>query len=142
MNNLQTAIIYASIIGTILSEFETSNKTITILKKRIKKFMFSRSRTNKKDFLEAVRKGEEVWGDAINHFAKEKISIDAFSTIIAVWSSQAELLARMVNLSEKRVEKFSMLNSNDRLDAELNGYKVAEYITGSISNGADSKKES
>lgn len=132
MNNLQIAIIYSSIIGTILSEFETSNKTITILKKRIKKFMFSRSRTNKKDFLEAVRKGEEVWGDAINHFAKEKINIDAFSTIIAVWSSQAEILERFVHLSEKNIEKFSLLNSNDRLDAEMNGYKVAEYLTKGI----------
>ena len=132
MNNLQVSIIYASIIGSILNEFEQTKKPVEEMKRQIKKFMFKRSRTNTKEFMEAVRNGNEIWANTVDYFAEEKLSIDAFSTIVALWSSQAELLTRFVNLSENRIERFSMLNDNDRLDAEMDAYKVAQYLNKEI----------
>lgn len=132
MNNLQVSIIYSSIIGSLLSEFEQSKKPIEDMKRQVKKFMFKRSRTNKKEFQEAVKQGNKIWVNTIAHFEEAKLSIDVFSTVIALWSSQADLLARFVNLNENRIERFSMLNDNDRLDAEMDAYKVAEYLNNEI----------
>lgn len=132
MTNLQITIIYSSIIGSMLNEFEQTKKPIEKMKKRVNKFMYRRSRTNEKEFIEAIKAGNEIWVKAIDHFSDEKLSIDAFSTIIAVWSSQADNLSRFVNLSQKLIDSFSMLNDNDRLDAELDGYKVANYLNDEI----------
>lgn len=132
MNNLQVAIIYSSVIGAMLAEFEDTKKPLVEMKRQVKKFMYKRSRTNTNEFNEAIMQGNEIWTKAIDNFAEKNLSIDAFSTIIAIWSSQSELLSRFVNLTEKRVERFSMLNDNDNLDAEMNGYIVARYLNNEI----------
>lgn len=129
MNNLQIAIVYSSIIGSMLNEFEKTKKPVEDMKRQVKKFMFRRSRTNRKEFYAAIEVGTNVWQRAIDHFAEQELKIDAFSTIVALWSSNADIFSRFVNLTEKRIEKFSMLNDNDILDAELSGYKVAEYLS-------------
>ena len=134
MTNLQKAITYSSVIGSMLNEYEKTPAAIQDLKRQVKKFMFKRSRTNAKEFQEAIKKGNEIWIKAIDNFAEQNLKIDAFSTIVAVWSSQAELLARFANITEKRMDKFCILNDNDDLEAEQAGYRVAEYLNEHINN--------
>ena len=132
MTNLQTAIIYASMLDSILAEFEKSPQAIMDLKRQVKKFMFKRSRTNKKEFREAILLGHKLWKDSIDHHAEKEMKIDSFALIVALWSSQAELLKKFVNLTERRIERFSLINDNELLGAELDAYKVAEYINGLV----------
>lgn len=132
MNNIQTAIIYSSMLGSILNEFEKSPKAIMDLKMQVKKFMFKRSRTNKKKFIEAIHEGQKVWNDAINHYAKQNMKIDSFAIIVALWSSQSELLSKFVNLTQKRIDRFSLINDSELLEAELDAYAVASYINNTV----------
>ena len=128
MTNLHKAIIYASMFGSILSEFDKSPKAIMDIRVQVKKFMYKRSRTNRKEYVEAVKIGHKVWSDAINHYAEKNLKIDSFALVVALWSDQAELLARFVNLTQKRMDRFSLINDNDLLVAELDAYEVADYI--------------
>lgn len=128
MTNLHKAIIYASMFGSILSEFDKSPKAIMDIRVQVKKFMYKRSRTNRKEYVEAVTIGHKVWSDAINYYAEKNLKIDSFALVVALWSDQAELLARFVNLTQKRMDRFSLINDNDLLDAELDAYEVADYI--------------
>ena len=132
MTNIQTAIIYASMLDSIIAEFEKSHPAIMDLKSQVKKLMFKRSRTNKKEFHEAILLGHKLWKDAIDHHAEKEMKIDSFALIVALWSSQAELLKKFVNLTERRIERFSLINDNELLGAELDAYKVAAYINGLV----------
>jgi len=132
MTNLQIAIIYSSMLGSILNEYDKSPKAIMDLKRQVKKFLYKRARSNQKEFTEAIRIGQKVWVDAINKFAEDEIKIDSFAIIIALWSSEAKTLTKFVNLSEKRMEKFSMANSSDLLSPELDAYRVAGFINNAI----------
>lgn len=134
MTNLKIAIIYSSIIGSILSEFEKDKKPVQDLKRQVKKFMYKRSRTNTKDFKEAIKRGEEVWTATLEEYKTGNVKIDAFYIIVALWSSHSELLAKFVNLSEKRIERFCMLNDSELLKAEQDAYKVASFINNMIKN--------
>jgi len=128
MNNLQIAIIYSSLLGSILNEFDKSPSPIMDLKKQVKKFMFKRSRSNKKEFMEAIHKGQSVWNEALDHYRDSNLKIDSFALIVALWSSQADILGKFVNLTQKRIDRFSLINDSELLGAELDAYKVAEHI--------------
>ena len=132
MTNLQISIIYASMIGSILNEFDQSKSPIEEIKRQIKKFMFKRSRTNTIDFTAAIKAGNKIWVDAIDHFTKENLSIDAFAVVVACWSSHADYLAKHVNLTQKRIDRFSMLNDSERYEAERDAYVVAKYLNDKI----------
>ena len=132
MTQLQISIIYSSIIGSILSEFEQTKRPIEELKRQIKKFMFKRSRSNRKEFDEAIKAGNKIWIDAIDYFTKENLSIDAFAVIVACWSSHDDALAKHANLTQKRIDSFSMLNDSERLEAEMDAYRVSDYLNQKI----------
>jgi hypothetical protein len=119
-------------IGSILAEFEQTKKPIEDMKRQIKKFMYKRSRTNTKEFHEAIKAGNKIWIDAIDYFTSENLSIDAFAVIVACWSSHADALAKHVNLTQKRIDSFSMINDSERLEAEMDAYRVADYLNQKI----------
>ena len=131
ISNLQIAIIYSSCIGSLVNEWNPNESTRAIndLKIQIKKFMFKRSRTNKKEFLIAIKIGNMAWKKSIDHFAKESLKIDAYSIVIALWGKQSEILTKFTTLSEKRIEKFWLSSPQDHtLESEMNAYKVADYL--------------
>lgn len=135
MTNLQTAIIYASAIGSILNEWSAKESTRAILDLRgqIKKFMYKRSRSNQKEFLEAIKIGDKAWTATIDQFKDSDIKIEAASTIIALWSAQADSMARFANLTQKRVDRFAMmLDGSNSLEVEQNAYTVADALIENI----------
>ena len=131
---LQNAIIISSIIGTIMSEYDPRNpkentKSINIIKARIKKFMFSRSRKNPTDFAKSVMFANVVWREAVEHFAQKKMTIEAVSTILGLYNLYEEELSKFANLNQKQMENFSMNQSDTTILAyEKNSCEVSNYI--------------
>jgi len=132
MNNLQIAIIYSSMLGSILNEFDKSPRAVMEIRKRIKKFMYKRARSNNKEFTEAIKRGDSVWRETLEFFRKQELKIDSFALIVALWSSNSGTMEKFVNISQAKMDKFCMLNDNDLLNAELDAYKVAEYLNTKI----------
>ena len=134
---LQNAIIISSLIGTLLSEYSVKENTkiITLLKRRIHKFMYSRSRTNKKEFLEALRISEAIWKQSINHFAKKKTKLEVISTVIRLHDLYSTEVSRFANIREEHLESLSANQSESTTqEIELDSYEVADYILNELSS--------
>ena len=88
---LQNAIMISSIIGSILSGYDNlvakeRKRPILVLRARIKKFMFVRSRSNTKVFLEAIKCADTAWQTSMTHFAKNKLQRLADAMLITLFS--------------------------------------------------------
>ena len=130
---LQHAIIISSIIGSIMSHYDPAlaadrKNPINEIRRRIKKYMFTRSRSNKKEFLEAVKYSDIVWRTSVNHFAKHNIKIDAVSTVIRLYDLYAHPLSRYANINEKQMEAYAYKSMLDDNDIEQSSYEVSDFI--------------
>ena len=145
--NLQNAIIACSSIGSLLSNYNPNetNKNIKQIRSDVKKMMFKRSKTNEREFKEAIAIADKAWRDTIDHFVSidEKIAIEALYSMMVIADLYAEPLKRFANISEKKIEKVmfrvssdlkyeknSMLAMNHYLDllAESTGIKRKENV--------------
>jgi hypothetical protein len=131
---LQNAMMLSSIIGSILSNYDPKvardrQKPILILRERFKKFMYVRSRSNKKEFLEAVEFADIAWKNSISHFVQQKLTIEAVSTIVRLYDLYEEPLTKYANVRVKQIEAYAAGITNDTtLEYEMNSYEVADYI--------------
>lgn len=132
---LQNAIMLSSIIGSILSSYDPKvardrAKPIQILRARFKKFMFVRSRSNQKEFLEAIKYADTAWRNSINYFAEQKLKIEAISTIVRLYDLYEEPLTKYANVRAKQIEAYAAgVTDETTLEHETNSYEVADYIT-------------
>ena len=136
----------SSIIGSIMSNYDTKladerKKPIDTIRKRIKKFMFQRSRKNEKEFLAAVKCADVVWRASVNHFAEHKIKIDAVSTVIRLYDLYADVLSRYVNLHEKQMEAYAYKAELNDTSIEHSSYEVSDYILDELSNYTGVKRK-
>ena len=133
---LQNAIIISSIIGSIMSHYDPAlaadrKKPINEIRRRIKKFMFSRSRSSAKEFHEAIAVANAAWENAVNHFADKNIKIDAVSTVIRLYDLYADAMSRYANIHEKQMERYA--NGAYSGEIELTSYEVSDYILDQLS---------
>jgi len=133
---LQNAIIISSIIGSIMSNYDNSvkeerTKPIAEIRRRIKKFMFRRSRSNAKEFHEAIAVANAAWQNAVNHFVGKGLKIDAVSTVIRLYDLYADAMSRYANIHEKQMERYA--NGAYSGDIELTSYEVSDYILDQLS---------
>lgn len=131
---LQNAMMLSSIIGSILSNYDPKvvrdrAKPIVTLRARFKKFMYVRSRSNTKEFLEAVKFADIAWQNSINHFVKQKLTIEAVSTIVRLYDLYEEPLTRYANVRAKQIDAYAAgITEDTTLQHETNSYEVADYI--------------
>ena len=133
ITDLQKAILYVSILGSILNEYtyQESNRAIFELKAKIAKFMKQRKRTNPKDYVKAVMHGKEVWCKAME--ATSNARVTGVHLIMAIWENEEQLLSRMANLSEKRMNAFGRLDDGKHeLEAEHNAFDVGQKLVSFI----------
>ncbi|MCX6076040.1 MAG: hypothetical protein NTW78_04045 [Campylobacterales bacterium] len=136
---LQNAMMLSSIIGSIMANYDPTKakerlRPITELKARLKKFMWTRSRSNKNEFFEAIQFADRAWQKSINHFADKKLSIEAISTIVRLYDLYEEPLTKYANIRSKQIEAFARgVTDATSLQHEMNSYEVADYIIEQLS---------
>lgn len=136
-NQTQNAIMLASIMGTLLSAYDRGSrvprKAVQTLRARLKKFMYSRSRRDKKKFLSAIKYSDIAWQGMISHFAKQKLETEVISTIICLYSLYAEQLSRYANVNEKQIDALVVgVVNNIAGSTEKNSYEVANFLLDEI----------
>jgi hypothetical protein len=129
---LQNAIIVASIIGSIMAHYDPRlaadrKKPIDTIRKRVKKFLFRRSRISAKEFIECCAIADEAWQETVNHFVEKKISIDAVSTVIRLYWLYADALSKYANINDKQMEAYAY-GGNINQEIEHASYEVSDYI--------------
>lgn len=135
---LQNAIIAGSIIGSLLSNYNPNetNKNLKQIRADIKKMMYRRSRSNKKEFVEAIAIADKAWSDTINHFTKinEQMPIEALNSVMRLYNLYAEPLKRFANISEKKMEKL-MFKIEERVsqEHENNSFEAIDFLLDRLS---------
>jgi len=129
MENVEKSIIASSLIGTIFNEYEAGelNSAGELVKKRIGKYMRKRAKTNNKIFAEAIQKTDNAWQEAINHFAKESLRIEAKSTIRAIYNYFEDVLDKYANVRSEHIERMMMFATDDA-ESEHNSDMVVDFI--------------
>ncbi len=129
MTNLQKAIAAATLINTLFNEYEAGalNSTGEKIRKKCAKFMRQRASINRQDFLTAVTATDKAWIATINHFIKEKMKIEAKTTIAAVYNYFASEMQKFLKLTEKQMEQFAIISTDDA-EAEANSSTVIDYL--------------
>ncbi len=131
---LQNAMMLSSIIGSILSNYNPAvakerAKPIQELRARLKKFMYVRSRSNQKEFLEAIKYADTAWRNSINYFAAQNLKIEAISTIVRLYDLYEEPLTKYANVRAKQIDAYAAgITDDTTLEHETNSYEVADYI--------------
>lgn len=141
---MQTAIIYASIIGTILNEYDHSEQTNAInqIRSDVRKLMSSRSKSNHKEWHEAVMLADEAWKKAINHFVKHKLSIEAIRAVANIYAAAPDELKKYANITQKKIDKLERsAKEGTGFQIENNSHIVSDYLVATIRHmtGADIK---
>jgi len=135
---LQNAIIISSVIGSLMSNYDVTlaadrKKPINEIRRRIKKFMFKRSRSNAKEFHEAIKLSDIAWRNSVNHFAEKNLKIDAVSTVIRLYDLYADVMSRYANIHDKQMEAYAYGSSLQNVDIEQASYEVSDYIIEQLS---------
>jgi len=134
---LQNAIMISSIIGSIMSNYDPRvaadrKKPINEIRRRIKKFMYKRSRTNAKEYDEATMLANTVWKKSVNHFIDKQMKIDAVSTVIRLYDLYEDVVSKYANIHNKQMEAYAYGAYSG--DIELTSYEVSDYILDELSS--------
>lgn len=129
MNPLEKSIISSTLINTIFQEYDCGqlNSSGEVVRKKIAKYMRQRSKTNRQLFIDSVMKCDSAWRETINHFAKQKLKIEAKTTIAAIYNYFSDELVKYVNLKDKHIEKLMICAVSDA-EAEHNSDLVIDYL--------------
>ena len=144
MTDLQRAIIMGSIIGSLMSAYDPTKarerkKPISIIRARIKRAMFKRSRSNKKEFTEAIKVANEAWKTSVTHFLDDKITIETIATVMRLYDLYSVPLSRFFDLHEKQIQDFA--NGQDDFVFEEKSFEVADYIIDVLADETGIKRE-
>ncbi len=143
---MQKAIIYGSVMGSILNEYshKEQTKAINQIRADIRKMMSSRSRTNYKELHGAIMIADRAWKRAIDHFAAKNISIEAIRTTANLYAAAPEELKRFANITQKKIDALERsADHSTSLDVEMSSHEVSDYIIGAVNEAIGAgKKES
>lgn len=89
--------------------------------------MFSRSRSNPKDFEISVKIGHAVWNETVDRFKTEKMAIDAVAIVARLYDLYEAPLSKFAQLTPKRIDAFTF-GSDGKKDIEFQSYEVADYM--------------
>lgn len=154
LTEIERTIIAITIIGVILDEYSDEEITAPIktLKEKCKRFSRKQSGTeerivrNKKGqrvpavlivdakrhkrYINASMIGDKIWRETIEHFAKQKLKIDAVTLIEAVYLMNENIILKHTTIKREDIDAYRF--ENDRVDEETyrNGTAIGGHLMG------------
>lgn len=154
LTEIERAIIVMNLIGVILEEYksEESTKAIKTLKEKCKRFSRRQSGTEErivrnkigqkvpavlivdakrhKRYINASMIGDKIWRETIEHFAKQKLKIDAVALIEAVYLMNENIILKHTTIKRDDIDAYRF--ENDMVDEETyrNGTAIGGHIMG------------
>ena len=135
--NQKRTLMLAGIIGTLFACYDEDEKT------RLHKELHARigkgvrkmvKRYGKQAVIDVSHtQGNVVWGDAVDHFAERKITIEASACILELWAKDEKALAKHFGLSSGKLEKWQVPTTReDAVYLEGCSREVANYVWSKI----------
>lgn len=129
--------ILASFIESLLGNYSTDERTATWLmfKRRIEKGMHKQRQLYRGNFIENLILSGKIWGEAVDYFAEEKITIEASYSISEIAAKDPNGLKQHYGIDKQMLEKFyNVPNIDDVLNVEKDSRRVATRLFELTSN--------
>jgi hypothetical protein len=95
----------------------------------IRKNMRARANSSQRqDTVDAVHIADAIWRDAVEHYTKQNISIEAVAYVVSLYAEEPKGLKRYFGITEKMVSAYAIGDKGMHLDPEQNSYKVTGYL--------------
>lgn len=154
LTEIQRCIIAVNIIGVILEEYDESETSAPIqnLKAKCAKFRDRQSGVElvmkigkfrqkhlahtivdakrHKQYMEMNVIGDRIWGEAIDHFAKQHLKIDAVSLIESIYLFNESILAKHARVKRDDIDAYRYENTAHDYTASVDGTAVGGYLMG------------
>lgn len=113
-SSLQNAIVASSLIGGLLSDYETNVSfngkrhtagipAVKKIRKKVRKMLFVGSRINNAGFFEAIEMRDKAWLQTTAYFSNQGIAIEVLSTVINIFYHFEKELRQHANFTEKLI---------------------------------------
>lgn len=137
---VKKAVIYASLIGTILSEYEEHERTkqINNILTNLSRFLIITKRKQAGIYFEALEIAKTSWEDSVLHFKNDKKLIESVTLVNDFYDQAREALRRYARVSPEMVNQFSASQGDEIKDS----YEVSDYIIGNVYEALGETKKS
>lgn len=138
MNTKQKrSLILASIIGTLFNCYDDDEKTKlhNELHSRIGKGIRKQVKLYGTKCITQVShdEGQSIWKSAVDHFAEQKITIEASSCILSLVNLDEKSLSKHYGLSAGKLGQWAKPSRrNDRIELEKNSNAVAKFVFNAV----------
>ena len=127
------AVIYASMIGSILSEYEDDEITYTVasMKTNITLMLKSASMTNIMLYTKYIAISEDVWRSSLNKFSTANKKIEIIRVVAVLYDEAKSELNRLCKITDKMIDRFEVEGAGDAcstVDIQLDSSEVALYL--------------
>lgn len=137
---LKKAVIYASIIGTVLNEYELHERTkqITAILNNVQRFLLITRRKQPVIYLEALEVANKAWVDTVLHYREHDKKLESVTVINEFYGEAREYLRKYAKLSIEMINQFS-----DSYDGEIvDSYEVSDYLIDKVYEALGETRES
>jgi len=159
LTEIERTIIVINIIGVILEEYDQDETTAPILtlKEKCAKFSIRQSGTEERfvggkfsgsmpvnvmksfvivdskrhnRYVNASMIGDKIWREAIDHFSKQKLKIDAVTLIEAVYLFHEKIITKHTTIKRADIDAFRFENEIVDDKTALDGIAVGGHLMG------------
>lgn len=155
---IQRCIVAVNIIWVILEEYNISEETAPIkrLKEKCAKFAHKQSGTEYvrtrdqctkqiitvpsianakkyKQYVDMNTIGDKIWNESIDHFAKQKLKIDAVSLVESIYLFNENILNKHAKIKCEDIDAYRNEQHNENSATVLNGTAVGGHLMGMLS---------
>ena len=123
---IKKALIYSSLIGTILNEYEEQERTRAMksILANIGKFLLITKRKQASLYFEALKISSKAWEDAIDHFEHSDKRIEGVTAINEFYGQAGDHIRRYAKVSPEMIYQFS----HSYVGSVVDSYEVSDYI--------------
>ena len=127
------AIIYASMIGSILNEYEGNEITYTVasMKKNIEIMLKSANMTNAMLYVKYIAISEDVWRSSLNKFAATNHKIEIIRIVAVLYDEAKSEMNRLCKITDKMIERFEVEGAGDScstVEIQMSSSVVGLYL--------------
>jgi hypothetical protein len=152
LTEIERTIIVINIIGVILDEYSDDESTSPIKTLKEKCIKFSRKQSGTEErfvsrsslmkrvvivnskrhnrYVNTSMIGDKIWRDAIDHFSKQKLKIDAVTLIEAIYLFHEKIIGKHTTIKRHDIDAFRFENEIVDDKTALDGTAVGGHLMG------------
>ena len=131
------AIIYASMVGSLLNQYEDDEITYTVacMKRNIGLMLRSAEMTNPSIYVKAIMTGDRIWKESLDYWAAQNKKIEIIHTVAVLYDESSTEFNRLCKVTDKMMDRFVVEGAgthNTSVDVQADSSDVALFLVNKV----------